>query len=134
MKLWGGGPLLTTTETRFRWGVLLGFPFALVFAVFASVSGQASGLVATALPASLCCFAVAAVCTILLRRRLYASLERLRAERFKHCPGCRYDLRALPDVGKCPECGWKYSPISLRDAWTARYMEWLERVTHDEDD
>ncbi len=134
MRLWGGGPLLTTTETRFRWGVLLGFPLSLLLAVVASVSGQSRGVVAMALPASLLCFAVAAVCTALLRRRLYASLARLRADRFRHCPGCQYDLRPLPECGTCPECGWKYSPGSLREAWTARYMEWLDRVTHDEED
>jgi uncharacterized paraquat-inducible protein A len=133
MRLWGSGPLLTTTETRFRWGVLIGFPLSLVLAVVASISGQSGGVVATALPASLLFFAIAAICTALLRRRLYASLARLRADRFRHCPGCQYDLRPLPDCGRCPECGWRYSPGSLQETWTARYTDWLERVTQNDE-
>jgi len=36
----------------------------------------------------------------------------LRPESY-HCLRCSYDLRGLPDTGKCPECGNPYSIRSL---------------------
>jgi hypothetical protein len=135
MRLWGGGPLLTRAETRLRWGVALGFPLAILCLVVPLGTGQTRRLVVTPAWGGAVVFSlVGAVCLWQLRSRLYQSMERLRAVRFRYCPGCCYDLRKSAPSGRCPECAREYTPDSLRAQWMDRYLGWLDRVTEDDED
>lgn len=42
---------------------------------------------------------------------------------FMVCDRCRYDLRALPDQGLCPECGRPYLASALRATWLRTYSK-----------
>lgn len=41
----------------------------------------------------------------------------LRAQGYRFCPECGYDLRDSATEGPCPECGVAYSPESLQKRW-----------------
>ncbi len=42
--------------------------------------------------------------------------------RLTNCPECRYDLRGLPDEGRCPECGFEYDERSFAiPVWETRF-------------
>ena len=47
---------------------------------------------------------------------------------FKVCPGCEYDLTALPDSGTCPECGGLYEPEMLKERWRDIYTKLEEKA------
>lgn len=42
------------------------------------------------------------------------------------CPHCSYDLRNLPEPGRCPECGRHFDHKSIRECW-APYLMWKEK-------
>lgn len=48
-----------------------------------------------------------------MRRRYRALADR----DWRVCRWCRFDLRGLPDKGKCPECGEDYSIDEVRQWW-----------------
>jgi len=57
---------------------------------------------------------------------LYASRSGKRVVRtldLRICPECSFDLRHLPDNGRCPECGTGYSEFSLRAQWRETYPD-----------
>lgn len=64
------------------------------------------------------------------------ALALLRDAQFLVCPRCRYGLHASVREGRCPECGEKFDPASLRKEWTERYVSLLNRVASpgDEDE
>jgi hypothetical protein len=39
------------------------------------------------------------------------------------CPQCFFDLRGLPDVGRCPECGGPFSIQDLQARWQETTVE-----------
>lgn len=43
------------------------------------------------------------------------------AAAFQLCLGCRYPLKGLGDIGRCPECGRLFSTAELREGWTMTY-------------
>lgn len=51
-------------------------------------------------------------------RRDKKRLEELREQGFREC-GCGYDLRGLPDNGKCPECAADYTEHTFRERWAS---------------
>lgn len=52
----------------------------------------------------------------------YSALQQLRREGYRVCPGCEYDLRALPPGdGVCPECGRRFDEASLKERWEEVY-------------
>ncbi len=69
-------------------------------------------------------FVVYAVCGVAIaggvwwirgrRRRFFARLER---EQQLLCPDCHYSLAGHAGGGRCPECGYEFTPESLRDDW-----------------
>ena len=68
-------------------------------------------------------FAGAATVGRLRQRVRQADLARVKANGFKVCVGCRYDLRSLPEEGRCPECGRSYQLKNLARAWAWTYQE-----------
>lgn len=40
------------------------------------------------------------------------------------CPACEYDLQAVPQAIKCPECGLNVGPEQCWTAWQARLRSW----------
>ncbi|MBS0196130.1 MAG: hypothetical protein JSR77_05175 [Planctomycetes bacterium] len=58
----------------------------------------------------------------------WAARQRLRKSGYRVCPECMYDLAASPEEGNCPECGWTYSPGTLRDRWEQSYKKMLEKT------
>jgi hypothetical protein len=45
--------------------------------------------------------------------------KHLRANSFRVCAQCQYDLQGSPSCGHCPECGLEYTPDSLRADWSS---------------
>ncbi len=57
------------------------------------------------------------ICLALLTGRRRAFFERLEKEGWLICPECHYSLAGHPDGGCCPECGFEFTPESLRADW-----------------
>ena len=68
-------------------------------------------------------FAGAATVGRLRQRARHADLASVKANGFKVCVGCRYDLPSLPEEGRCPECGRSYQLKNLARAWAWTYQE-----------
>ena len=45
--------------------------------------------------------------------------EALRLLQYEACLQCGYDLRGLPNVHQCPECGTEYEKAEVRMVWKA---------------
>jgi hypothetical protein len=60
-----------------------------------------------------------------MSRRLDEFIDDLKAKQFKVCTECGYDLSAIADEGRCPECGRRYTREALEAAWRARYPMYL---------
>lgn len=45
----------------------------------------------------------------------------LRALDYNLCLNCGYDLRGLPDLYQCPECGVEYDREKVRSTWQRRF-------------
>lgn len=56
---------------------------------------------------------------------------RLKADRFKFCPDCGYDLRGCADEGPCPECAAVYDLDFLEQTWTMSYKPSVTIVIED---
>ena len=85
-------------------GVLAGIAFLLVFDLFAGfalIVGVSTGT----------------VLWLHLSRRWRSTLAALG---FRVCPRCLYSLHHLGDEGRCPECGYRATPVSLRRDWSIR--------------
>src|SRR3954447_23887863 len=52
--------------------------------------------------------AIALVGVVLGLREAHARSRVMNSES-RVCPGCNYDLRTLPDAGRCPECARPFS-------------------------
>lgn len=50
----------------------------------------------------------------------------LRANGYRVCPKCEYDLTELPSAGACPECGWAFDPSRLETEWEAIYLRLMQ--------
>ncbi|MBN1345866.1 MAG: hypothetical protein JXQ73_24465 [Phycisphaerae bacterium] len=51
------------------------------------------------------------------RRRGQAFMDRLRLQDYLICPECHYSLKGHLEGGRCPECGYPFTPESLREDW-----------------
>lgn len=58
----------------------------------------------------------------------YSARSSLRKRGYRVCPGCMYDLEALEESGKCPECGLAFSPESLKSTWEGLYTKLLQKA------
>jgi hypothetical protein len=45
----------------------------------------------------------------------------VRALQYDLCLNCGYDLRWLPDLHRCPECGVGYDRKGVRSTWQLRF-------------
>lgn len=61
------------------------------------------------------------IAAIRIERECRAEFFRLKADRFKFCPDCGYDLRGCDDEGPSPECAALYDPEFLEQTWTLSY-------------
>lgn len=53
--------------------------------------------------------------------QIYRTGRLLRASDGLACPRCRYILRGLPPVGRCPECNRPYDHARLPDEWATAF-------------
>lgn len=56
----------------------------------------------------------------------YEGRNWLRANGYRVCPKCEYDLAELPPAGVCPECGWTFDPALLEAEWEAIYLRLMQ--------
>lgn len=95
------------------------FVFAFL-AVIAFVRGaQGTGVTLVVITAALALKTFLAAARV--ERESRDEFFRLRADRFKFCPDCGYDLRGSSDEGPCPECAALYDLEFLEQTWTLSY-------------
>ncbi len=87
-----------------RWSLVV--PGLGLLGLVTLVALDATGVVARPYPAAtVSIVGVTFACVWLCHRIARRALRRAAAADHLLCPACAYDLRALDDVGACPECG-----------------------------
>lgn len=121
---------LTETTRPIIYVVAYGtFVFA-ILAVIAFIRGaQAPGVVFVIIAAMLALKAFLAAARV--ERESRDEFFRLKADRFKFCPDCGYDLRGCTDEGPCPECAAVYDLEFLEQTWTMSYKSSVTIVIED---
>ncbi len=62
---------------------------------------------------------LSAACLLILGYR--RSIRRLRASRFRLCPGCLYNLKGVMREPRCPECGLTFGNDRPTRIWRGRF-------------
>lgn len=116
-------PVATPRERRLRSAVWIAagvIVVGIIGAILAAVFHRKAVAIALAFP-------LWAAVVFLVRSVVLLSVAHFEARRgldragYRVCPGCEYDLAALPESGVCPECGREYDPVLLRMRWREIY-------------